>query len=97
MPAKVLKLGKSGTLEIPSVMRKSLGLTEGSLVIAEQDNGTIVIRPTDDMPVEIWTPERKAEFLLNNSLDAEDYAQNVEEVKKMGLDPNSIPHIRPKD
>lgn len=97
MTTDVLKIEKDGMVAIPSRMRKNLGLTEGSLVIAQQDDNSIVIRPAPDMEIEIYTPERIAEFLLNNSIDAADYAQNVEEVKKMGLDPNTIPHFRPED
>jgi hypothetical protein len=43
-------------------------------------------------PVEVYSPERIAEFLLSNAVDAEDYAEAVEEVRKMGLNPDSIPH-----
>jgi hypothetical protein len=45
--------------------------------------------------VEVYTPERKAEFLLNNAVDAEDYAQAMAEVRARGLDPDSIPHQKP--
>jgi len=47
------------------------------------------------MPVEIYPPERKAEFLLGNALDADDYRRAVEEVKKLGLDPGKIAHEEP--
>lgn len=46
-------------------------------------------------PVEIYTPERRAEFLLSNAVDAEDYEQARQEVLKQGLDPDSIPHFHP--
>ena len=46
-------------------------------------------------PVEVYSPERIAEFLLSNAVDADDYAEAVEEVRKMGLDPDSIPHEKP--
>jgi hypothetical protein len=45
--------------------------------------------------VEIYTPERRAEFLLSNAVDAEDYARAVEEVRKLGLDPATILHHKP--
>jgi hypothetical protein len=48
-----------------------------------------------DVPVEIYTPERQAEFLLSNAVDAEDYDAAVEEVRKLGIDPANIPHHRP--
>jgi GNAT superfamily N-acetyltransferase len=46
---------------------------------------------------DIYTPERIAEFLLNNAVNAEDYARAVEEVRRLGLDPEAIPHERPKE
>ena len=35
-------------------------------------------------PVEIYTLERKAKFLLNNAATPEDYRRAVEEVRRMG-------------
>jgi hypothetical protein len=48
------------------------------------------------LPLERYTPERKAEFLLNNAVTPGDYAWALEEVKKMGIDPKTIPHEKPK-
>jgi hypothetical protein len=47
------------------------------------------------VPLESYTQERRAEFLLSNAVDEEDYARAGEEVRKMGLDPAAIPHRRP--
>ena len=49
------------------------------------------------MPVEIYSPERRAEFLLTNAVDAEDYREAVRQVKRMGLDPDRIAHRPPPD
>jgi len=56
----------------------------------------------DDTPVgpsadsiEVYTPERKAEFLLGNATSPEEYAAAVAEVWQMGLDPDRIEHFRP--
>ena len=48
------------------------------------------------VPVERYSPERKAEFLLSNAVDAADYRKARNEVRKLGLDPDSIPHLRPE-
>jgi len=46
--------------------------------------------------LESYTPSRRAQFLLPNAVDGEDYARAEEEVrKKMGLDPAAIPHHKP--
>jgi hypothetical protein len=55
------------------------------------------IEPNDTQPtVEEYTIERKAEFLLNNAVDEADYRRAREEVQKLGLNPDSIPHLRPE-
>jgi hypothetical protein len=65
-------------------------------VVAEERPDGILIRAAVALPVEIYTPERKAEFLLSNAIDPEDYRAAVAEVKKMGLEPASIPHHKPR-
>jgi hypothetical protein len=45
--------------------------------------------------MENYSPERKAEFLLNNAVDEADYRSARKAVRKMGLNPDSIPHARP--
>jgi AbrB family looped-hinge helix DNA binding protein len=89
------KVGKRGTVVIPAALRRRFGLEEGSLVVVEVRDEGILIRPAVAMPVEIYTPERRAEFLLANAVDAADYARAVQEVRQMGLDPATIPHPAP--
>ncbi|MEW6726291.1 MAG: AbrB/MazE/SpoVT family DNA-binding domain-containing protein [Bacillota bacterium] len=95
MDNETVKVGRRGTVVIPAYLRKKYGLEEGTLVIAEPRPEGILLRPAVALSIEIYTPERKAEFLLNNAVTPEDYAWAVEEVKKMGLDPQNIPHERP--
>jgi AbrB family looped-hinge helix DNA binding protein len=90
------KVGKRGTIVIPADIRRKYGLQEGSMVIAEARPEGVLLRPVVTLPVEIYTPERKAEFLLNNAITPEDYAWAVKEVRKMGLDPEAIPHEQPQ-
>jgi len=47
--------------------------------------------------IERYTPRRRAQFLLQNAVDAGDYSAACREVRKLGLDPDSIPHDRPTD
>lgn len=89
------RIGKRGTLVIPAALRRRFGLEEGSTVIAEERKEGILIRPAAVLPLETYSPERKAEFLLSNAVDAEDYAEAREAVRKLGLDPDEIPHERP--
>ena len=80
---------------MPDALPRRFGIEEGSLVIVEDREEGILIRPAVVVPLEGYTPKRRAEFLLSNALDEEDYARAEEEVRKMGLDPAAIPHRRP--
>jgi len=66
------------------------------MVVAEEKEDGILIRPAVIVPVERYTPERKAEFLLSNAIDANDYRKARKEVRKLGLDPDAIRHVRPQ-
>lgn len=94
--AEVSKVGKRGAVVVPARLRRKFGIEEGSLVMAEERQDGILIRPAVAYPVEIYTPERKAEFLLSSAVDAEDHRAAVREVRKMGLDPKKIVHYRPR-
>ena len=95
MSAAQARIGKRGTIVIPASLRRKYGLEEGEIVLIEERPEGVLLRPAATVPVEIYTPERKAEFLLNNAVTPEDYAWAVREVKSMGLDPQKIPHVAP--
>jgi AbrB family looped-hinge helix DNA binding protein len=86
------KVGKRGSIVVPAKLRKRFGIEEGTIVIAEEKEDGILIRPAVVVPVERYTPERKAEFLLSNAIDQADYRKARKEVLKLGLDPDSIRH-----
>ncbi|MFN5968766.1 MAG: AbrB/MazE/SpoVT family DNA-binding domain-containing protein [Microcystis sp.] len=88
------KIGKKGVVVIPAKLRRRYGLEEGSLVIAEETPEGILIRPAVAMPVEIYSPERRAEFLLSNATDEEEYQAARTDVVAMGLNPDEIQHHR---
>ena len=96
MEASASKVGRRGAVVLPAKLRPRLGIEEGSFVIAEEREDGILIRPATVLPVEVYTPERKAEFLLNNAIDIEDYRRARDEVKRMGPDPGRIKHRRPE-
>ena len=89
------RVGKRGTLVIPAALRRRFGLNEGALVIAEERPDGILIRPAIAIATETYSPERRAAFLLENAVDAADYASAKEAVRRMGLDPARVPHGRP--
>jgi AbrB family looped-hinge helix DNA binding protein len=92
---EITKIGKRGTLVIPAELRRRFALTEGDTVIIEEREDGLSVRPAVALPVEIYTPERKAEFFLNNAVTRADYRWAVKEVRRMGLDPNKIAHEKP--
>ncbi len=94
--AEPSRVGKRGTVVIPAALRRRFGIEEGAFVVAEPCEGGVLIRPALVLPIEVYTPERKAQFLLSNSVDAADYAGAVAEVRRMGLDPKTIPHYKPR-
>jgi AbrB family looped-hinge helix DNA binding protein len=91
----ISRMGKRGTIVVPAELRERYGLDEGALIIAEEREDGILLRPAVAVPVEVYTPERRAEFLLSNAVDGEDYREAVKEVRAMKLDPEDIPHRRP--
>jgi AbrB family looped-hinge helix DNA binding protein len=94
------KIGKRGTLVIPAKLRQRFALKEGDLLVTEAREDGILLRPAVAVPVEIYTPQRKAEFLLNNAVSQRDYDKACAAILAMGLDPAAIPnteHVRRKD
>lgn len=96
MIQETTKIGKRGSLIIPSSLRQQFDLKDGSMVIAEEHENGILIRPAYVMPLDRYSNQQKAEYLLNNSTDLEDYKHAVEDVRAMGIDPKTIPHKKPK-
>jgi AbrB family looped-hinge helix DNA binding protein len=88
------RIGKRGTFVIPAKLRRRFGLSEGTTVIAEETEEGILLRPAVTLPVESYSSERRAEFLLSNATDDEDYARARKAVQDMGIDPDSIQHHR---
>ena len=93
---EAVKVGKRGAIVVPARLRKRYGIEEGTLVTAEAREEGVLIRPAVVIPVERYSPERQAEFLLSNATTDKDYQRARKAVKRLGLDPDAIPHHRPK-
>ena len=96
MISDTIKLGKRGTVVIPAGLRKRYGLKEGSRLVIEPLSDGVLLRPVVTLPVEIYSPERKAEFLLNNATTIKEYTAALKKVREMGLDPETIAHSKPE-
>ena len=55
------------------------------MVVAEESEYGVLLRPAAVLPVEIYSPERKAEFLVANATDSADREKAEEEVRRMGV------------
>ena len=93
--AEPTRIGRRGTIVIPATLRKQFGMEEGAFVLAEAGAEGVLLRPVSIQPIEVYSPERKAEFLLSSTVDADDYARATRVVRRMGLDPSRIPHRKP--
>ena len=76
---------------IPAPLRRRFGIEEGTLVVAEATEEGVLIRPAVAVTVEVYSPERKARLLLENAVDASDYARAAALVREeVGLDPDLL-------
>jgi AbrB family looped-hinge helix DNA binding protein len=91
-----VRVGKRGAVIVPAKLRKRYGIEEGTIVTAEAVEDGVLLRPAIVLPIERYSPERKAEFLLSTATTDADYQRARKLVEKMGLDPNAIPHQPPK-
>ncbi len=83
---QTIKLGPGYTLTIPEEIRVQLRMEVGDPFALIVEDGGIRIESL----LESYTPERIAEFLLNNSCNEQDYRENLSEVLKLGVDPLNI-------
>lgn len=67
---ETLKLGRNGQLSLPRAVMKRLHLQGNeTLILDVSDDGVIRLRPAAVLPVEIYTPERIAEFERETEVD----------------------------
>ncbi len=89
------KMGKRGTFVIPTELRERFSLKEGDLMITEVSEEGLFLKPAVALPIETYSPERKAAFILSNSISSEDYEAAQKAVIAMGLNPTRIEHYSP--
>lgn len=90
-------VGSRGTVVIPADLRRRYGLEQGTTIIAEPREEGLLLRPAAVLPLETYSDERKAEFLLSNAVDEDDYRRAADTVREMGLDPEDVPHDPPAE
>jgi len=58
----ILSVSGRGLIALPAEMRKAAGIRPQDSLIAETTPEGILLRPAVTLPVEIYSPERLAEF-----------------------------------
>jgi bifunctional DNA-binding transcriptional regulator/antitoxin component of YhaV-PrlF toxin-antitoxin module len=57
-----IQINKRGSLTLPKRLRKTLGLENGGVVIAEPLDQGILLKPAVAFPIELYSDSRIAEF-----------------------------------
>ena len=90
--ADYVRMGKRGTLVIPAETRRAYGLAEGEMLVMEVRAEGLLLKPVRAYETEVYTPQRSAEFMLNNAVTPAEYDEALAEVRAMGIDPDALPH-----
>jgi antitoxin PrlF len=69
-------INSRGVVTLPAKLREALGLKADDVLIAETTPEGLLLRPAVTLPVEVYTPERVAEF------DAEEAALQASMTRK---------------
>ena len=93
MPESVAGVGRRGTIVIPSRIRARYGLQEATQGAMEERAEGLLLKPVVTVPVEIYTPERKAEFVFNNAIPQEDYDGARRACARDGFGPGRDPYV----
>lgn len=94
MADEYLQMGKRGTVVIPAKLRKKLGMTDGCLLVVGEEDGVVQLRVAKVLSVDGDARLRMAQRLLSGAEDLGDYFAAMEEVRRMGFDPDEVPHER---
>lgn len=87
-----IRVGKRGTVVIPADARRRWGLDEGQMLVMEESAGGLLLKPVAAYETEVYTPQRMAEFMLNNAVTAAEYDDALAEARARGVDPDAFPH-----
>lgn len=88
----MITVNQRGALTLPKGVREKAGIPKGGPVRIQVTSEGVLLTPVAAFPIEAYSPERIAEFRLNNAVDYEEYQSIRKEMSAMGLDPDSIPH-----
>lgn len=94
MAEEFLQMGKRGTVVIPSKLRKKLGMSDGCLLLVSEVEGAVQLRVAKVLTSDGDARLKMAQRLLSGAEDLGEYFAAMEEVRRMGFDPDEVPHER---
>ena len=66
-----LTISKKGQVTLPADLRKKMGLTAGGMVIAEEKDGELILRPAAVVEIDLYADEQVARWDEEDRLDAQ--------------------------
>ncbi len=57
-----IQINQRGTLTLPKKLRKRLGLEKGGVIMAEESDDGVVLKPAVAFPIEMYSDSRIKEF-----------------------------------
>lgn len=92
---KAVRVDDDGNLIIPEEFRRKHGLDGDARVVVESREDGLFLRPASSLSRHTYSEQRRAEFLLANAADDDEYRRATETIRAMGLNPNDVPQERP--
>lgn len=78
-----VKLGRNGQLSLPRSVMKRLHLQGNqTLLLDVSEDGVIRLRPAAVLPIEMYTPERIAEFERESAVDEDTQRAVIEALQR---------------
>lgn len=69
---EILTISSRGQITLPAALRNQLGIKAGGVVIAEEEQGKIILRPAMVMEIETYTDKDIALWDAEDGLSAKD-------------------------
>ncbi len=72
MPRTNLFVSKKGQVTLPALLRKKLGIKDGGMMIIEEREGELILRPAAVLEVELYTDKQIQEWNNDDQLGKTD-------------------------
>jgi antitoxin PrlF len=69
---ETLVVSKRGQVTLPAVLRKRMGIVAGGVLIAEEGQGNIILRPAAVMEIDTYTENDISKWIAEDHLEVAD-------------------------